>query len=113
MSKETKFDRNDGYLLLFGALLGALCTKGCMVQGIESKLQQIDDSIKLVQPQEKRANVIGGSEDEIFYEIGGKRAYVAIDGFSVTNIHSKNKIPLHLEALGNTFYDSASKSKKN
>ena len=70
-------------------VVGALLLRGCVVDGIQSSLDDINDSLQYQQTSElqlQSQDVIGSEEPEEFYEINGKRAYVKIDSLQIEEI---------------------------
>ena len=61
----------------------------CVVDGIERRLSAINETLQEQQkpPELREENVLGGPEVESFYELGGERAYITIDGRPVSFYH--------------------------
>ncbi|MBI4441190.1 hypothetical protein HY639_03410 [Candidatus Woesearchaeota archaeon] len=80
-------------------ILGTLLMRGCVMDGVESKLDTIQQrlqnppaiTVTVKLPELKREHVIGGPAVEEFYLIDGRRAYIAVDGTAVDQKYSTER----------------------
>jgi hypothetical protein len=91
------------------ALIGTIYLRGCVLDGIERRLSDLNTSVQSLKPQLKKADVLAGKGEEEFYEIDGKKAFVKIDGYSIKNLYNKGEKDISLDYLQNFLKDAVKK----